>query len=427
MKKVLTLVLSVLLVATLFSACGSSAPATSSSAAPATNDPAPAANDPAPAPAPEATAEEVTLKVWESEGKESEFLTWAMDEFTKEHPNVKFQYEPVGHTDSTQKILLDGPAGVGPDLYALPHDMLGSNVAGGSVLANPSPDYVKSSFVDAAVTGATYDGTIYGYPVAIETYALFYNKDLIPTAPKSWDEVVEFAKTYNDPKSNKYAIVWETGNAYFDYIFFSGYGSSLFGPKGDDRAQHNINSANTLKSVEYFKGLRSILDVPAGDLSGDFCNGAFENGLAAMYIVGPWRIADCKDAGLNFGITTLPAFPGESNPPASFSGVRLMCISAYSEHPAEAAAFAEFLTSKDVILKRFEYTGQIPARNDVTVSDEYSAGVMAQAAYAFPMPSIPEMGQYWQTMGAAYANIWNGSDPKTELDAAAAVVEASFQ
>ncbi|MGB4141765.1 MAG: maltose ABC transporter substrate-binding protein, partial [Limnochordia bacterium] len=35
-----------------------------------------------------------------------------------------------------------------------------------------------------------------------------------------------------------------------------------------------------------------------------------------------------------------------------------------------------------------------------------------------PMPSIPQMGAYWDAMNAASANIWDGADIQAELDAA---------
>jgi hypothetical protein len=35
------------------------------------------------------------------------------------------------------------------------------------------------------------------------------------------------------------------------------------------------------------------------------------------------------------------------------------------------------------------------------------------------------MNTYWPSMASAYANIWNGSDIKTELDLAAAAIEAA--
>ena len=38
------------------------------------------------------------------------------------------------------------------------------------------------------------------------------------------------------------------------------------------------------------------------------------------------------------------------------------------------------------------------------------------------MPSVPEMGTFWEAMNAASKNIWNGSDVKTELDACDAAI-----
>lgn len=438
MKRILALSLTVLMVFALFTACTPATettttppPATTTETAPpATTDEAPVDTAPveeAPA-ASGLTTENITLKMWESETVEKDFILYCADEFTKLYPNITFEYEPVGHVDASKNIALDGPAGIGPDVFAIPHDMIGDNVSGGFIRAIDNKSYIENNFVDAGVKASLYtDGNYYGYPTGLETYALFYNKDILPNPPTTWEEVIAFAGTYNDPKANKYAIVWETGNAYFDYFFFSAFGSELFGPNGDDPKQHNINAENTVKGLEYFGSLRSILDVPAGDMSGDFCNSSFEAGLAAMYIVGPWKIEDFKKSGVNFGVTTLPKFPGQSEPPTSFSGIRMMVVSEFTEHPAEAEAFLEFLTSKEMLLKRFEMTSQIPPRNDITVSDEYVNGIIAQAAYAFAMPKIPAMGEYWSTMGNVYTAVWNGGDAKTELDAAAVVMEAAVQ
>ncbi|HPO03441.1 MAG TPA: maltose ABC transporter substrate-binding protein [Treponemataceae bacterium] len=367
----------------------------------------------------------VTLKVWESEGVEKDFILWAASEFKKTNPNVSVVYEPVGLVDSRAKIELDGPAGVGADIFVAPHDHLGALINGGHVLENVDPDFA-SKFVDAAVIGSAYNGKIYGYPQGIETYALFYNKDIIKTAPKTWEEVEAFAKTWNNKAENKYAIVWEVANAYFDYIFMGGFGAPLFGPNGNDRKQHNINSSGAVAGLTYFQKLRkTILDVPSADMSGDFCNSSFVEGKAPMIITGPWKISDYTKANLNFGIAPIPVFPGQKTSPASFSGIRLAFVSAYTNYPAEATAFAQFLTSKEILSKRYEMTKQIPPRKDIVINDPLSAGILAQAQFATPMPTIPQMGTYWSAMGAAFASIWDGAEVKKELNSAAAAMEAA--
>lgn len=370
-----------------------------------------------------APSKKVTLKVWESQGPEEKFIKQAIKDYRKVDRNVKFIYEPVGSVDADGKIMLDGPAGVGADVFVVPHDHMGSLVIGGHILENTMD---MSAFVPAAVIGASYGGKVYGYPLAVETYALFYNKDIIPNPPKTWEEVFEFAKTWTDKSKNKYAIAWPVTDAYYDFMFYAGYGAQLFGPNGDDRNQHNLNSPEAIKGVQFFQQVRKqILDVPSGDMTGDFVKSSFQEGTIPMVLGGPWDIAVYKEAGVNFGITTLPILPGAKDVPASFSGVRLAVVSAYSENPEEAKKFAEFLVSREELVKRFDITGQIPPRKDITVEDEWSQGILAQSQYAIPMPKITQIGTYWSAMGAAFANVWDGADPVDELNKAAAAMEAA--
>lgn len=370
-----------------------------------------------------APSKKVTLKVWESQGPEEKFIKQAIKDYRKVDRNVKFVYEPVGSVDADGKIMLDGPAGVGADVFVVPHDHMGSLVIGGHILENTMD---MSAFVPAAVIGASYGGKVYGYPLAVETYALFYNKDIIPNPPKTWEEVFEFAKTWTDKSKNKYAIAWPVTDAYYDFMFYAGYGAQLFGPNGDDRHQHNLNSPEAIKGVQFFQQVRKqILDVPSGDMTGDFVKSSFQEGTIPMVLGGPWDIAVYKEAGVNFGITTLPILPGAKDVPASFSGVRLAVVSAYSENPEQAKKFAEFLVSREELVKRFDITGQIPPRKDITVEDEWSQGILAQSQYAIPMPKITQIGTYWSAMGAAFANVWDGADPVDELNKAAAAMEAA--
>ncbi|MDY6396824.1 MAG: maltose ABC transporter substrate-binding protein [Treponema sp.] len=367
----------------------------------------------------------VTLKVWESDDSARKYVEWAAKEFMKSHKNVKIEYEHVESTDARAKIELDGPAGVGADVFVAPHDHIGALVNGGHVAENTNKDYL-SQFVNAAQVASKYNGKTYGYPIGIETYALFYNKDLIPNPPKTWDEVIAYAKKFNNDAERKYALVWPVADGYFDYMFMSSYGAQLFGPNGNDRKQHNINSPEAIKGLQYFQSLRKqILNVPSADMTGDFCDSSFTQGKAAMFITGPWKIEAFSRLGLNYGIAPLPAFPGMSQPATSFSGVRLAFVSSYTEHPAEAAEFADFLTQKANLEKRFALTKQIPPRKDITTNDPLSNGILEQTKYAIPMPTIPQMNTYWSAMGAAYAGIWDGDDVVTDLNSAAASMDSA--
>jgi arabinogalactan oligomer/maltooligosaccharide transport system substrate-binding protein len=368
--------------------------------------------------------QKVELTVWESTNGPDEFIKQAGEAYTKLHPNVTVKFVNVELGDSVNQIALDGPANVGPDLFAAPHDRLGELVANGHVLPTANPEAVKARLLGACLTAAAYNGTLYGYPVSAETYALFYNKALIQEreVPKTWDDMLTYMKNFK--VQGKYPFVMDVGNAYYSILFTTKGGNRLFGPSGTDTKNTNLNSPAAVEGMRFFQGIRQILNVPAADVNTSVADGAFQAGNAAMHISGPWNVMNFVNAGLDIGIAPLPSLPGESSPAASFSGTRVMFVSAYSNHPDEANDFGAFLTTPEMQQLRANITNTLPAI-DTPTSNPYAAGFEEQLKYAFPMPSIPPMAKFWDAMNAASANIWNGADVKKELDACNAVIVAA--
>ena len=75
------------------------------------------------------------LLVWESEGPELEWLKEIAEEFESKY-GIKVNIEAVGAVDAEERLAQDGPAGVGADIFAAPHDHLGSLIAAGLVQPN---------------------------------------------------------------------------------------------------------------------------------------------------------------------------------------------------------------------------------------------------------------------------------------------------
>ena len=57
-----------------------------------------------------------------------------------------------------------------------------------SYSSDGKPGCGKEAVLASTSQALTYDGVMYGYPVSAETYALYYNKDLIPAEeiPTTW-------------------------------------------------------------------------------------------------------------------------------------------------------------------------------------------------------------------------------------------------
>ena len=365
----------------------------------------------------------VTLKVWESLSGPDEFIKQAGAKYTESHPNVTVEFINVELGDASGQIALDGPAFVGPDLFAAPHDKLGELVSGGHILPTVDPEAVSARVLGSCSKALTYDGVMYGYPVSAETYALFYNKALIAEkdVPSTWEDLASWTEAFNKANPGKRGFVMDVGNAYYTIIFTTAKGNRLFGASGTDTTNTNLNNTTAVNGMTFFQSLRKILDVPASDLGTSNADGDFSAGNAAMHITGLWNVKNFRDLGIDFGVAPLPSLPGETTPAASFSGTRAMFVSAYSNNPDVAADFARFLISPEMQQLRFNLTGAMPSIN-TEVDSPYMKGFLTQLDYAFPMPSIPQMGEFWTAMNNASKNIWDGADVAKELNACNATI-----
>lgn len=371
----------------------------------------------------------IVLKVWESGNGPDEFIKQAGAAFTAKNPNIEIRYEHVGVENAAGQLNFDGPMGIGPDLFAAQHDNLFDLVSKELILPVANPEKIKELLLDISIKGATYEGTMYGYPVSTETYALYYNKALISEdeLPKTWEDLAKWSKEFSEKNPGKYGFVLDVENPYYTIVFASGKGNRLFGENGDDLSSSYLNTPEAIEGMKIFQNLRkSCIDCPSGDLAGGVVDSLFASGSVAMHMSGPWYLEYFANAGIDYGIVPLPSMPGETTPSASFSGVCCMFVSAYSEHPEEAAAFAEFLLSEEMQLLRYELTGGALPSIPTDIEDEFALPFLNQMKYSYPMPSCDEMTRFWDVFRSASSNIWNGSDVKTELDAAEKTITKPF-
>ncbi len=371
------------------------------------------------------------LVLWESEGPEQDWIDYVAGEF-KEKYGVEVSYETVDAVEAEDRLAQDGPAGIGADIFAAPHDHLGSLIAAGLVQENTNTaERIKNDFMEAAYTGVAYQGTVYGYPTAIETYALFYNKDVFPEAPKSYDEIIAKAGEFNDPSVNKYVFMWDIANAYYTHSYIANAGGYVFGQGGTDKKDVGLDSPGAIAGAVDMLKLKEILPVNSADSSTQIIEGLFDEGKVGAIIDGPWAVEGRKAAGVNFGIAPLPLMSnGERQ--SSFSGIRVLWVSAFTKYPNASKLFLEFATSDEMLLKRFEITNQIPpvkglADVDEIKSNEFIAPFLEQASVAVPMPSISQTQYMWDPYAAAFASMWNdGVDPAEALKIAADTMRAAI-
>lgn len=361
------------------------------------------------------------LLLWDNGGAEGEWAKFVASEFTKKY-NVPVKVEEVGHTESAGKLEAAGPTGKGADVFHAPHDHVGNMETAGTVFPNQLGEEYTARFVPAAVSGTTGQEAQYGFPLSVETYALYYNKDLVKEPAKTMEEIFTTGKDFMSKNKGSYALMLEPGNFYFTHAFLGGLGGYVFGNDGLDASDIGLNNEGAIKSGELMKRIHDeLLPLKNEDINGDLISTMFNEGKLMYRISGPWDIKNHQDAKVNFGVTTLPTLEnGEA--PKSFSGVKAYYVSTFSKFPKAATLLAQFATSDEMLMKRYEMTGQLPPSSallekEEIKNDEILAGFAQQLEKAVPMPNIPEMQKVWDPAGKAYQVIWNGlSTPEEAMN-----------
>lgn len=101
-----------------------------------------------------------------------------------------------------------------------------------------------------------------------------------------------------------------------------------------------------------------------------------------------------------------------------------------TEGSANSALAEEFVTNyvtdTDFILSLYEIDPRTPVQTEalesVSAENPDIAAIAEAGAEGIPMPSIPEMGETWQPLGVAQADIIGGADPREAMEAAAETI-----
>lgn len=363
-----------------------------------------------------------SLKVWID--KEN----WAnavIKEFNKKYPNITVTNEPVAQVDTRLRISLDGPAGTGADIFLSGHNDMNQLKDDGLILDLPEnlQSKYQDKIIDSALGTVMYDGVMYGMPVSIENIALFYNKDLWgPEPPKTFEEIMTFAETYNDDAKGKYAMRFPIDNAYINIIFMTAFGYELFGPDHSDYKLINFDTEPVTKGLEFFSNFRKVYNVNAVDSTFANTMARFQAGEVPLTISGPWDIQGARDNNINFGVAKIPTIDGKQ--PIAFSGNIIANVSSFTENEDLAFAFLDFLGSEEGARILYEEQVRMPALKDISnipglKDDEYLKGIQQQSEFTVPMPQIPENNFFWVPMQQMLTSVWDKLQTIEEAQASA--------
>ena len=370
-------------------------------------------------------AEAGKLLVWINGDKGYNGIAKIGEEFAKK---TGVQVTVEHPEDAPNKFAQAAAAGKGPDIWIWPHDRIGEWIAGGLLQTVTPGKKVQADIDSLAWKAFTVGGKTWGYPLSVEAVSLVYNKKLVSTPPKTFEEVIALDKKLS--AEGKKAILWDYNNTYFTWPLLAANGGYAFKPKADgsyDAADTGVNNAGALKGAELLAKMvkDGVMTKGAGYAE---MEAGMAQGKVAMMINGPWSWDNLKKANIDFGVAKIPTVGGKKAAP--FVGVLGAMINKSSPNKDVAVEFIEnyMLTTQGLKTINDDVPLGVPASKALFAdlkNDPKIQATMASAQDGAPMPNNPEMGRFWSSMESALKNMTEGrQSPKEALDAAAKRISA---
>lgn len=308
--------------------------------------------------------------------------------------------------DYTTKLLQAAGAKALPDVAILSTDTQLPQLASQGVLADLSQyDVTTDGLADSAADLGRYDGTLYGLPVQVEDYAIFYNKAAfaaagVPeTAPKTFDNLVSLAGSLTTG-SQKGIVLPGIGGDGSTPVYFLPFLLSAGGDPADP------TGAGAVEAVDLYKNL-----VGNGSLSSEFVNWGWESidqwtsGAAAMTVSGPWNLVDTS-IPFEWGTFPFPTAKSGESPKVNLLGYAYgVAANADAQKEAAAAALVKCRASEENQIDTAVQGGYIPALK--SAQDAFVEKVPAAAPFVDAVDGAynsAQLGTEWNTLQQQYVD-----------------------
>ncbi len=365
-----------------------------------------------------------------------DYINEIKDTFEKEN-DVKIKLVEKDMFDQLESLALDGPAGKGPDVMMAAYDRIGALGQQGHLAEVKLGN--ESAYDETDKAQVTYDGKIYGEPAVIETLVLYYNKDLVDTAPATFKDLENLSKdsrfAFESEAGKNTGFLAKWTDFYYSYGLIAGYGGYVFGDDGTDPSDIGLNNAGTVEGISYAtdwfqnvwpKGMQDIKS------AGDFASQQFMSNKTAAIIDGPWQAQTYKENNINYGVAKIPTL-NNGQPYQPFGGGKGWVVSNYAKNKDLSQKWLDYVTNQENQEKFFEMVNEIPANQQAretakAKNDELTTAVIEQYETAQAMPNIPEMGEVWTGAENLMFDAASGSKtPKESADEAVKTISEAIE
>jgi len=289
----------------------------------------------------------------------TELIRGLLQDFEKEHPNIKVELISPPTEQADQKIQQMLQSGSGVDVLEV-RDLTVGPFSNNGWLYDMAPDLKNWDGLDKLTNQAqkftiNAEGKSYFIPYGFYGLSLFYRTDLVKQAgfegaPKSWEDLVEQAAKIQDPAQNRYGYAFRGGPNSAGQLM-----SILEAYNADNLDVANAYKVKSGKTIFTTPESQTALDKyvelyktgsPESSVSWGYAEmvQGFTNGSTAFLLQDPEVIATVKESSLTedqWGVAPNPVGPtGKAAWPMATAG---WGVTQFSKHKAEAVELVKWL------------------------------------------------------------------------------------
>jgi multiple sugar transport system substrate-binding protein len=300
-------------------------------------------------------------------------------DFEKANPGVTVKLVKIPKDDYNTKLGSAIASSGAPDAGVLDQPLVSKYALDGTIKEVPAGLIDESGYYKGALDTNRANGKLYGMPVDQTGVALFYNKKLVPTPPKTWDELKQMATQVHQAHPDVAGMNVPKGDGYGAWMW-PGVVAGNGGQMADDQNKKIL--FDQPKAVEALQLWVDLMQSSPRKITDS--DKPFENGLAAMEISGPWDVptihTDFPD--LDFGVAPLPY---KTEPAGNIGGENAVVFST-TKNADLAWKWLKFMANAD---------------NNGAVADAFGGFPVNPTAKV--VPAGPEQAAFLEQMKVAHA------------------------
>jgi multiple sugar transport system substrate-binding protein len=380
----------------------------------------------------------------------------AIDEWNAAHPNIQVSFETIPWSDAQEQYVREVQAGGGPDVaqmaFVWTRDLAKSDLVMNldSYIQNSPPGTVdgmegfKEDFLGWDL--GEYEGSVYGIPFSVDTFAMGYRPDLFEAAgvtqfPDTWQELADAAAKLTvdkdgDGRTDQYGFCFPAGSGSTSGMWFlANYylwsnGHWFIQESKDGGWEVGTTPQDVAEAMNYFNAFFANGYTPESMIAIDSWGdpeytSALGRGDCSILFLPPASFSAAQKQSES-PVRSAPD-PQGSVTRISHLGGRTLIINPNTKNPDAAWEFLQFMTSREWYEKY--YTTYFPPQKSLLNEmkfDEAMQGYAQQLPHAVTFKTYivapPPVSSMWDTTNREFGAVYSGQ--KTVEQASADLVAA---